>query len=113
MTKKIYYLHHVLKKIPFSESDIKIFEEEGILEVRIKDDKRYFLEDDIEQLEIIKTLRDELGVNIEGIDVILHMRRKIIDMQENFLEFINQIKKEINQMKGPLQLKDKDDIMPM
>jgi MerR family transcriptional regulator/heat shock protein HspR len=113
MTKKIFYLKQVLEKIPLSENDIKIFEEEGLLEIRIENNRRFFLEDDLERLEIIRRLRDELGVNIEGIDVILHMRNRIISMQENFLEFIDQIKQEIEQMKGPLQLKDKDDIMPM
>ncbi len=111
MSEKIYYLKQILEKVPFSEKEIRIFEDEGLIEIRKHNNERFFLEEDIEILEIIKRLRDELGVNIEGIDVILHMRKRIISMQENFIEFIEQIKEEIKEMKKPLRLKDKNDIM--
>ncbi len=113
MAKKVYYLKQVLEKIPFSENEINLFHEEGLVEIVEEDNEKFIQEDDIERLEVIRRLRDELGVNLEGIDVILHMRNRIISMQKDFYEFVEQIKKEIEQIKAPLKIKDKDDIMPM
>ena len=99
MTKQIYYLKQILSNTDLKEEDISIFQEEGLIDVRIKDDERYFFDEDIEKIKIIKRLRDDLGVNLEGIDVILHMRNKIIAMQDNFLDFIDEIKREIDLLK--------------
>ncbi len=112
MTKKIYYMEQILSKTSLKEKDIDMFQEEGLIEVRIKEQRRYFLDEDLEKLQIIKRLKDDLGVNLEGIDVILHMRNRIISMQENFLDFIDEIKKEIDSMKKPLKIKEDNDIIP-
>ncbi len=110
MTKKIFYLKEIIEKIPFSEEEIMLFCEEGLIEVFKENDTIYFHDDVMERLEIIKRLKYELGVNLEGIDVILHMREKMLNMQENFVDFIEEIKKEIFKMKKPLKIKEKNDI---
>ena len=38
---------------------------------------RHYTEEDLEQLELILTLTRELGVNLAGVEVVLHMRRKM------------------------------------
>lgn len=110
MVKKIYYLKEIVDNLPFSVDEIKLFYEEGLIELFFDNEDIYFYNNTLERLEIIKRLRDDLGVNIEGIDVILHMREKLIDLQINFEEFIEEIRKEIKNLKNPLQLKGKNEI---
>ena len=110
MVKKIYYLKEIVDNLPFSVEEIKLFHDEGLIELFFENDEIYFYGNTLERLEIIKRLRDDLGVNIEGIDVILHMREKLIDFQINFEEFIEEIRKEIKNLKKPLQLKEKSEI---
>ncbi len=83
MTKKIFYLKEIIEKIPFSEEEIMLFCEEGLIEVFKENDTIYFHDDVMERLEIIKRLNYELGVNLECIDVILHMRKKILNIATN------------------------------
>jgi MerR family transcriptional regulator/heat shock protein HspR len=110
MVRKIYYIDEITEKFPFTEEEIKLFHEEGLIEIFTDNDSIFFYDDALERLEIIKRLKYELGVNLEGIDVILHMREKMINMQENFIDFIEEIKKEIFELKKPLKIRDKTDI---
>ncbi len=110
MTKRVYYISEIVEKMPFTEDELKIFYEEGLIEIFNDNNLLFCYDDTVERLEIIKSLKYELGVNLEGIEVILHMRQKMINLQENFIDFINEIKKEINAIKKPLKIKEKTDI---
>ncbi len=111
MVKKIYHIQQVIEITELTENEIREIEEEGLLEIRISNNQRYFLDEDIERLKLIKMLKDEFEINLPGIDVILHMRNKIIELQENFIEFINQLKEEIKRERKYLASKEPDDIM--
>ncbi len=109
--KKIYYIEQVLEETSITEEELKLIEEEGLIEVRIENNVRYFFDEDIERLKLIKRLKDELDINLPGIDVILNLRNKIIEMQNNFLSFIQMLKKELENEKKYLMEKQPDDIL--
>jgi len=110
-TKKIYYIQQVIEKTNLREDEIKKIEEEGLIEIRIKNDIRFFLDEDVEKLKLIKRLRDDLELDFAGIDVVLNMREKLISLQENFINFINILKEELKREKGNLMNKEPDNIM--
>ncbi len=109
--KKIYYINQVIEKTQLNADEIKKIEEEGLIEIRIENDTRYFLEEDVEKLMLIKRLQDDLDLNLAGIDVVLNMREKIIELQENFINFISTLKEELKKEKRYLMNKEPDDIM--
>ena len=109
--KKIYYINQVIEKTNLNEEQIKRIEEEGLIDIRVENNIRYFIEEDVEKLILIKRLMDDLELNLAGIDVVLNMRNKLIELQENFLNFIEQLKEEIKKEKGLLMNKKHDDIM--
>lgn len=110
-TKKIYYIEQVIELTDLNENEIKEIEDEGLIEKREENNVRYFYDEDVERLQLIKRLKDELEINLAGIDVILNMRKKLIELQENFIDFIQIIKEELKKDKNYLMDKSPDDIM--
>ena len=109
--KKIYYIEQVIELTDLNENEIKEIEDEGLIEKREENNVRFFYDEDIEKLQLIKRLKDELEINLAGIDVILNMREKLIELQENFIDFIQIIKEELKKDKNYLMNKSPDDIM--
>jgi len=110
-TKRIYYLEQIIRETNLTEEEIKNIEDEGLIEIRIENNVRYFIDEDLERLKFIKMLMDEFEINLPGIDVILHMREKMIELQNNFIEFIENLKKELYSQNQYLMNKQPDDVM--
>ncbi len=109
--KKIYYIHQVIEETNLDENELKEIEKEGLIEIRIENETRYFYDEDVEKLKLIKRLKDDLELNLAGIDVVLNMREKLIELQENFREFIETLKEELKSQKKYLMYKEPDNIM--
>ncbi len=109
--KKIYYIHQVIEETNLNENELKEIEKEGLIEIRIENETRYFYDEDVEKLKLIKRLKDDLELNLAGIDVVLNMREKLIELQENFREFIETLKEELKSQKKYLMYKEPDNIM--
>lgn len=64
---------------------LRTYEREGLLSPsRSSGNTRLFSDDDLRRLELILSLTRELGVNLAGVEVILHMRERIQRMQGDF-----------------------------
>ncbi|GAB4126939.1 MAG: hypothetical protein Fur005_41680 [Roseiflexaceae bacterium] len=65
------------------EQSLRMYERRGLINPRRSPGNfRYYSDSDIEQIRFIKRLIDDLGVNLAGVEVILHMRRQMLDMQQ-------------------------------
>ena len=61
---------------------LRMYEREGLLRpARTEGNTRLYDADTIERLEIILTLTRDLGVNLAGVEVILHMKERMEKMQ--------------------------------
>jgi MerR family transcriptional regulator/heat shock protein HspR len=59
-----------------------MYERRGLIQPqRSKGNIRLFSDDDIEQIRFIRRLVDDLGVNLAGVEVIIQMRRQLIQAQ--------------------------------
>lgn len=71
---------------------LRLYEREGLIKpVRSAGNTRLYDEESIRRLEIILTLTRDLGVNLAGVEVILHMREQMEKMQgevDRLLEFV-------------------------
>ncbi|MCU0493769.1 MAG: MerR family transcriptional regulator [Chloroflexaceae bacterium] len=64
------------------EQSLRMYERRGLLHPqRSKGNIRLYSEEDIEQVLFIKRLMDDLGVNLAGVEVILHMRHQLLEAQ--------------------------------
>jgi MerR family transcriptional regulator/heat shock protein HspR len=71
---------------------LRLYERLGLLlPSRSDGNTRLYTEEDLQRLEIILTLTRDLGVNLAGVEVILHMREKLEKLQlqvEEMMEFV-------------------------
>lgn len=64
------------------EQSLRLYERRGLITPnRTRGNARRFTEADIEQIRFIKRLVDDLGVNLAGVEVIMHMRQQLLEAQ--------------------------------
>jgi MerR family transcriptional regulator/heat shock protein HspR len=75
---------------------LRLYERVGLLKPsRSQGNTRLYTDSDLERLEVILTLTRDLGVNLAGIEVILNMRDKMADMQQQMESFIAFVRGEL------------------
>jgi MerR family transcriptional regulator/heat shock protein HspR len=82
MTKQRYTIRIVAEQVGMHEQSLRMYERKGLIRPqRSKGNIRLFSDEDIEQIRFIKRLVDDLGVNLAGVEVIMHMRSQLIETQ--------------------------------
>jgi len=75
---------------------LRLYERVGLLKPsRSQGNTRLYTDSDLERLDVVLTLTREMGVNLAGIEIILNMREKMIEMQEQMEEFIRFVQEEL------------------
>ncbi len=96
--KNYYHISSVAKMYNLHPQTLRLYEREGLLSPsRSEGNTRLYTEGDLRQLELILNLIRELGVNLAGVEVILNMRKKIEQMEEEVNRFLEEITKEFFQ----------------
>ena len=96
--KNYYHISSVAKMYNLHPQTLRLYEREGLLSPsRSEGNTRLYTEGDLQQLELILNLIRELGVNLAGVEVILNMRKKIEQMEEEVNRFLEYIIKEFFQ----------------
>jgi MerR family transcriptional regulator/heat shock protein HspR len=64
------------------EQSLRMYERRGLIAPqRSAGNMRRFSDADVERIRFIKRLVDDLGVNLAGVEVILHMRQQLMEAQ--------------------------------
>lgn len=93
--KNYYHISSVAKMYDIHPQTLRLYEREGLLKPsRSEGNTRLYTEEDLRQLELILNLIRELGVNLAGVEAILNMRKKIEQIEEEVIMFLEYIKKE-------------------
>lgn len=101
MKKKPYTLTDIARMAEIDEQTILHYEEEGFIAPATEKDQKFYTDDDLEEVKMIRRLTEELGVNLAGVEVILNMRQQILDMQLEFEKMLAQMKKQfLKEFKG-------------
>lgn len=75
---------------------LRLYEREGLLKPsRSEGNTRLYTDEDVERLEVILHLTRDLGVNLAGVEIILNMREKMAEMQNQIEEFITTLNREL------------------
>ncbi|HWQ11751.1 MAG TPA: helix-turn-helix transcriptional regulator [Roseiflexaceae bacterium] len=88
MTKEQFYSIKVAAEMcGMHEQSLRLYERRGLIAPgRTPGNVRRFSDADIEQIRFIKRLVDDLGVNLAGVEVILHMRQQLLEVQRELEE---------------------------
>ena len=80
---------------------LRMYEREGLLRpARTEGNTRLYDAGTIERLEIILTLTRDLGVNLAGVEVILHMKERMEKMQGEVHEMLSVLREEVGSRRG-------------
>ena len=76
---------------------LRYYEKIGIIEPsRSRGNIRLYSERDLAHLRRVKTLMDDLGVNLAGIEVIMHMAQRMTELQHQMTE----MESELDRLRG-------------
>src|SRR5260370_37919385 len=77
----------------------RLYERVGLLKPSRSDgNTRLYTDSDLERLEVIITLARDMGVNLAGIEIILNMREKLVEMEKQMTEFATVVQQELSRV---------------
>lgn len=78
-----YTISIVADIVGLHEQSLRMYERRGLIQPqRSEGNIRLFSDEDVERVRTIQRLVNDLGVNLAGAEVILHMREQIEEMRE-------------------------------
>jgi MerR family transcriptional regulator, heat shock protein HspR len=78
---------------------LRLYERVGLLKPsRSQGNTRLYTDQDLERLEVILTLARDMGVNLAGIEIILNMREKMVEMEKQMTEFAVVVQQELSRV---------------
>jgi MerR family transcriptional regulator, heat shock protein HspR len=87
MESRYYTIKVAAELCGMHEQSLRMYERRGLIAPRRSPGNiRRFSDEDVEQVRFIKRLVDELGVNLAGVEVIMHMRQQLIEIQQELQE---------------------------
>jgi len=93
-TEPRYVISVAAKMVGVKIHTLRYYERIGIIEPsRSQGNVRLYSERDIAQLRRVKTLMDDLGVNLAGVEVILRMAQRMSELQKQMEELEAELKR--------------------
>ena len=73
---------------------LRYYESLGLVQpYRSKGNVRYYSEEDIERVRHVRTLMDDLGINLAGVEVVMRMAEKMAEMQLQIAEMESEVER--------------------
>ncbi len=95
-SKGAYMISVVAEMYEIHPQTLRLYEREGLLKPsRSEGNTRLYTEEDLKRLEFILSLARDLGVNIAGMAIILNMRERMENMQQQMQEFVKYVQEEV------------------
>ena len=99
-----YMISAVAELYEIHPQTLRLYEREGLLRPsRTDGNTRLYTDSDLERLDVILTLTREMGVNLAGVEIILNMRDKMAEMQQQVEEFVRFVQEELMRGLGTAQ----------
>jgi MerR family transcriptional regulator/heat shock protein HspR len=102
--KEVVEIAEICRRLGIQPVELEAMEEEGLITLAAARDGKVLPSEQLDRLEMILRLQRDLSINLAGIDVILEMRGKMIQMRrevDDILDFIRrQISRDVREMLG-------------
>jgi MerR family transcriptional regulator, heat shock protein HspR len=94
-----YMISAVAELYKLHPQTLRLYERVGLLKPsRSQGNTRLYTDDDLQRLEVILTLARDMGVNLAGIEIILNMREKMVEMERQMTEFATVVQQELSRV---------------
>jgi MerR family transcriptional regulator, heat shock protein HspR len=96
-----YMISAVAELYKLHPQTLRLYERVGLLKPsRSQGNTRLYTDEDLERLDVILTLARDMGVNLAGIEIILNMREKMVEMERQMTEFATVVQQELARVAG-------------
>ena len=99
MPKEFWTITEVLEILQVDKRFILDLEEEEIVcpTCREEESNQFFDINELEKLRLAKILVEDMGINLEGVDVILRMRQSMLEMRRQFDAILEDLAKQLQE----------------
>lgn len=85
--RRLYTIGVAASRAGLHEQSLRSYERRGlVMPRRSKGNIRLYSDEDIDQIRFIRRLVDDLGVNLAGVEVIIQLRRQLLEAQATVRE---------------------------
>jgi len=91
MERKLFRITEVVEICGVDREFVARLEQEQVIEPVVRSKTKYYPREQVERVRIARLLMHEMGVNLEGAEVALHMREQMIAMQRQFKEVLRKL----------------------
>ena len=88
MTRKYLRITEVVKICGVDAEFVHRLEREKLIRPMFRQRQKFYSLDQVDRVRVARLLIEEMGVNLEGAEVALHMREQMIAMQRQFNELL-------------------------
>jgi len=101
-----YMISAVAELYKLHPQTLRLYERVGLLKPsRSQGNTRLYTDSDLERLDVILSLARDMGVNLAGVEIILNMREKMIEMERQMTEFAQVVQQELSRVASRAQEK--------
>ena len=87
--KPLYMIGVVAEMLKVHPQTLRLYEKKGLIRPsRTEGKTRMYSPEDVEEIARLLRLTRDLGVNLAGIEIILKMRRRVVEMQKQIEELL-------------------------
>jgi len=97
--KPLYMIGVVADMLKLHPQTLRMYEKKGLIRPsRTEGQTRRYSAEDVEEIARVTRLARDLGVNLAGIEIILKMRRRMLDMQAQIESLTNYVRTEMGEV---------------
>lgn len=110
-----YMISAVAELYKLHPQTLRLYERVGLLKPsRSQGNTRLYTDEDLQRLEVILALARDMGVNLAGIEIILNMREKMVEMERQMQQFVEFVQQELRRVASqPVVKAARNAIVPM
>lgn len=95
MGRKFLRISEVIEICGVDEEFVLRLEQESLIRPVVRQKRKLYSLDQVDRVRVAHLLIEEMGVNLAGAEVALHMREQMIAMQRQFNQLLHLIGKEL------------------
>jgi len=101
-SKPLYMIGVVADMLKLHPQTLRMYEKKGLIRPsRTVGRTRMYSPEDVEEIARVTRLARDLGVNLAGIEIILKMRRRMLDMQAQIEDLMNYVRADMAEPHDP------------
>jgi DNA-binding transcriptional MerR regulator len=93
MNKKYFRITEVTQVCDVSEQFVLSLERENLITCVRRKRVKFYPMDQVDRIRVANVLIKQMGVNLQGVEVALHLRQQVIDMRREFATLFRRIRK--------------------